>query len=167
MYIFFADWAHERLLFQRGRVIHPSGPVRPRASRRCHGDLIAAHDNRVLRRRASAPRARSPRYRSRAVSERPPKSLLLVEERRGAGTGRRESRGNPRSLERERRYVRYERCTAVGAREAPRARYPRARRAEPIDLATFPSGGELTSPPSASASVCPHHLTHLVEPPPD
>jgi len=42
-----------------------------------------------------------------------------------------------------------------------------ARRAEPIDPATFPSGGELTSPPSASSSMCPHHLIHLVEPPPD
>lgn len=65
--------------------------------------------------------------------------------------------------------VTYERHCATndGRNLRGSARSLPTRRAEPIDPATFPSGGELTSPPSTASSMYPHHLIHLVEPPPD
>lgn len=50
----------------------------------------------------------------------------------------------------------YERHCATGGRKPERFRafVTRARRAEPIDLATFPSGGELTSLPRLHQPAC-------------
>lgn len=167
---FFED-ASTRIITIPARPDNPlfrRSPVRPELQRTTSRDFIATIVSSTERRTLSS-NCRSGIDRS--VSERPPKSLRRGREmarRRHAG-GRisyADLRSQPRQEKRNRRYESHWR-DGRSEPETLRAFVTHTRRAEPIDLATFPSGGELTSPPSASASVYPHHLTHLVEPPPD
>lgn len=135
----------------------------------CHCDLIAVDDKCIFH-GTSAPHAlqQSPLWyrskRSRATAEIAPRNGESIECRRpnfnaASPCVRRIATENGDTYERH--------CATLGRNLRDSARSLPARRVRPIDLATFPSGGELTSSPSASASVYPHHLTHLVEPPPD